>query len=203
MVNRLAFTMIELIFSIVIISFAVLSLPMMNQVIAKNIQGSIAQEAIFAASTELTQAMSLHWAEESIETNTSLSRVVWSAAGNCGRVGHINQEKHRRCTKADTSSRIDLGSDPLLDTEIDDLDDISANSHPIFINYSATSTGYKDDYNSTLGVDYADFGDATVANANMKRLSISISDSKGNVITSLSTFSANIGEIDYLKRSYP
>ena len=83
MVNRSAFTMIELIFAIVIIAISVLSLPMMNQVISKNIEGSIVQEAIFAASAELNQVVSYYWDENSMEGTATLSRVVHVVSSIC------------------------------------------------------------------------------------------------------------------------
>lgn len=50
MVIRTAFTMIELLFAIVIIAFSVLAIPMISQVTSKGLESTIeAQEAIFKA----------------------------------------------------------------------------------------------------------------------------------------------------------
>lgn len=50
MVIRTAFTMIELLFAIVIIAFSVLAIPMISQVTSKGVESTIeAQEAIFKA----------------------------------------------------------------------------------------------------------------------------------------------------------
>ena len=57
-IKKSAFTLIELIFSIVIIGFAVLSLPIMTQVGTKAIGDSLALEAIFLASSKLNQNLS-------------------------------------------------------------------------------------------------------------------------------------------------
>ena len=57
-IKKSAFTLIELIFSIVIIGFAVLSLPIMTQVGTKAIGDSLALEAIFLASSKLNQSLS-------------------------------------------------------------------------------------------------------------------------------------------------
>jgi prepilin-type N-terminal cleavage/methylation domain-containing protein len=57
-IKKSAFTLIELIFSIVIIGFAVLSLPIMTQVSTKAISNSLAIEAIFLASSKLNQNLS-------------------------------------------------------------------------------------------------------------------------------------------------
>ena len=45
--KRFGFTMIELIFAIVIIAISVMSLPMMTQVTNKGLEESLVQEAIF------------------------------------------------------------------------------------------------------------------------------------------------------------
>jgi prepilin-type N-terminal cleavage/methylation domain-containing protein len=54
--HRLAFTMIELIFAIVIIAISVMSLPMMTQVTSAGIERNLVQEAIFASVAEINLA---------------------------------------------------------------------------------------------------------------------------------------------------
>ncbi|PHQ90775.1 MAG: hypothetical protein COB42_04550 [Sulfurimonas sp.] len=213
MVRRFAFTMIELIFAIVIISISVLSLPMMNQVISDNIEGSITQEAIFAASAELNQIISYHWDENSLQNGVSLSRVVWATANDCDpltqlRPGHIREPLHRRCTDVATPTPANnLGSEG---GDLDDLDDINQNPHAIFINIGNAGNRaleYKNAYMSTFNVSYATIDPAYVipnddTNNNIKRIRVTVSDAAG-VVTELTTFSSNIGEIDYYKRTYP
>ncbi len=211
MVRHSAFTMIELIFAIVIIAISVLSLPMVNQVIAKNSEGSLAQEAIFAASAELNQAVTYRWDENSLDANTSLSRVVWSSTTDCNsttklRPGHILQPYHRRCSDNNFSIAppSSLGPDG---GDLDDLDDINTSARSLYINSAGTTegsiTGYKKIYNSTFSISYASFGTITAASNNIKRINVTITDpDSGATITSLTAFSSNIGEIDYYKRSY-
>ncbi len=201
MVKHLAFTMIELIFAIVIIAFAVLSLPMINNVIAKNIEGSMSQEAIFAASAELNQVVSLYWDELSMEGAATLSRVVWTSATDCNlttkrRSGHINQPLHRRCRDSNTPPTI------VGDTTLNSLNDISRTSHNIFIDTTKSASGYKQKYTSTFTVAFANFGTITSGNKNIKKITVLIKDKDAKEITKLSTFSANIGEIDYHDKDY-
>lgn len=206
MVRRSAFTMIELIFAIVIIAISVLSLPMINQVVAKNMEGSIAQEAIFAASAELNQVVSYYWDENSMEGAATLSRVAWDSDCNSStklRPGHINQPYHRRCTDATTGPTTSFGLEVSDGGTPDDLDDVSQDPHSIFVNPGGSATGYKNTYDSEFSITYADFGDVVAGDKSIKRISVTISDSStGDTVTSLSTFSSNIGEIDYYKRSY-
>ena len=78
MVRRAAFTLIELIFAIVIIAISVISLPMMSQTVSEGIDANIVQEAIFASATELNEAVTAHWDENSIEASMpdSSARVI-------------------------------------------------------------------------------------------------------------------------------
>ena len=202
-----AFSMIELIFAIVIIGVSVISLPMMTQATSKAIEENLVQEAVFAASTELNQIVSYYWDEKSLQSGDSLSKVI--DTGDCNttsklRDGHINQPLHRRCL--DNTPAIEpLGLESISD--IDDIDDNIVSNAAIFITTSgnvASAEGYKEIYTKTVDVEYADFNDTTAASKNIKKITVTISDtdSPPKEITKLSTFSANIGEVDYYKRSY-
>lgn len=198
-----AFTLIELIFAIVVIAIAVLSLPTMNQTVSKGIESNIVQEAIFAASTELNQAVTYFWDDNSITENDSLARVIWIDDTDCDndtklRIGHINQELHRRCND-NNSTR------PTHTKEVetpDDLDDIADSSDKSLVIGDITSSGYKDSYSSKLTVTRdADFGE-TDNNPNIKMIRVEVKNSAGSLVTRLDTYSCNIGEIDYYKRDY-
>jgi len=203
--KKSAFTMIELIFAIVVIAITVMSLPMMNEVNSKGIEGNLAQEAIFAASTELNQAVTYFWDENSSESGASLSRVIWISSTDCDndtklRPGHINQKLHRRC-RDDNSSRPTNTSD----SNLNDLDDTNKTNMDLFIGDSTTASGYKKDYKLDLeianNIDFGGTGDADIQ-ANIKRVRVIIKDNSGNIITRLDTFSCNIGEVDFHKRDY-
>lgn len=202
MVRRSAFTLIELIFAIVIIAISVVSLPMMNQAIAKGIDANLVQEAIFAAATELNEAVSANWDENSIDpaSPNSYARVI-DHSGNCVAAtkrmpGHILQKLHRRCLS-------DLTIDPSdgTATAIVALDDMAHTNQNIFVNATTDATGYKKKYFSTVEVDRnVSFDGAN--NPDIKRITITIRDEDNNILTSLKTYSANIGEIDYFKKAY-
>lgn len=202
-----AFTMIELIFAIVVIGITILSLPMVNQVTSQAVENNLVQEAVFAASTELNQVLSYHWDDNSTDGANILAKVVWTPTSTCDtttklRPGHINQPYHRKCLD-DNDATPSIGSEG---GAADDIDDFNGVSGSIFIDNTgggviASSKGYKKDYNSTVAVSFAAFGTVTAAQKNIKKVTVTISDA-GNTITSLSAFSANIGEIDYNKRSY-
>ncbi len=209
MVRRSAFTLIELLFAIVIIAISVTALPMMNQSIEKGVSANIVQEAIFAAATELNEATAAHWDENSFEENetNTLAKMI-DIPDNTIRCdnnsshstyrqmpGHINQTFHRRCLDSNTTT--------YSDTDVDDvisLWDMRHSSQNIFIDSNTSAEGYKQEYNSTIDViDPADFNGSSY---NIKKITVTITTQDGTVITRLSTFSMNIGEVDFLKKEY-
>lgn len=199
---RSAFTMIELIFAIVIIGITVVSLPLVTQTTSKGVENSLAQEAIFAAATQLAQAQTYRWDENSLEPTApnSASKVIHPNDCNAVtklRPGHINQSLHRKCLNDLTITPSALGSDG---GDLDDIDDTIATD--VNLINTSSDVGYKNTYTISTQVAYAAFGDISEASKNMKKISVSVKDASGKLITTLSTYSANIGEIDYLKRAY-
>lgn len=202
MVRRSAFTLIELIFAIVIIAVSVVSLPMMNQAISKGIDDNLVQEAIFAAATELNEAVTASWDDNSIDPTSpnSYTRVL-DHSGNCDTInrlmpGHINQPKHRRCIDSNTTNPADSNTNTTIS-----LDDIEHGVREIFIDDSPDATGYKKKYRSEVTVT-RNVAFNGINNPDVKSLVIKITDETGIPLVQLITYSANIGEIDYYKRSY-
>ncbi|MDD5373730.1 MAG: type II secretion system protein [Sulfurimonas sp.] len=200
--GRFAFTMIELIFAIVIISIAVVSLPMMVQITSKGIENNIVQEAIFAASAELTGATSYYWDKNSMyDSNLSRYSRVIDIGSTCEnntsspryrlRQGHIAQPYHRRCLENST-----VGAADTNDTTFPNLNNAVHSSAIIFTDTTKNSAGYKEAYTSTVAIAQG-FGDA-----NIKKITVLVENSSGDDITMLSTYSANVGEVDYYKRRF-
>jgi type II secretory pathway pseudopilin PulG len=194
---RAAFTMIELIFSIVIIGISIMSLPTMTNVINKGIENNLNQEAIFAASSKLMDSTSGYWADRSMEdiNKSHISRVI-DINGNCNsttrlRPGHINQPYHRRCLDSTSNLNIDANVSTLFS-----IDDYAHTNEKVFINYTKSSNEYKQDYTSSLNVEL------NSSDNNIKNITITIDDESGNTITVLKTYSANIGETEYFKRTF-
>ncbi len=208
MVKRSAFSFIELIFAIVIIAITVVSLPMMNQAIYKSVDENLVQEAIFAAATELNEAVTASWDEASIDASfpNSYARVI-DHTGSCNddsnsstyrqMPGHINQPLHRKCLIDSTVLPVDSSADLTITA----LDDMEHGSQNIFVDLTNDSVGYKQAYNSTIAVDRNILFDEII-NPDIKRIVIRIDDSDGNIVTSLTTYSTNIGEVDYMKKEY-
>ncbi len=227
MVARKGFSLIELVFAIVIIALTVVSLPTMNDATSKGEETNLVQEAIFAASAQLNQVATYRWDENSQEENVSTSKVVWVSSSDCNettklRPGHIFQQYHRRCLNDkdlrptdesdfanNASNETDENSsDPNDD---DDLDDTIQDTATMYEGDATTATGYKTDYDSEINVSYAGFtgevGDDSTkeedsSTHNIKKIVIKVKNKDGELITTLSTYSSNIGEVDYIKREF-
>lgn len=213
--KRYAFTMIELIFAIVIIAIAVISLPTMTQATGKGIESNLVQEAIFASAAKLDEITSYRWDENSTEDGSVLSRVIWTSDNDCNassnpnlRQGHIKETLHRRCL--DDNYSIVQPTTPLgMETDdngtYDDIDDFNDISAPLYINISdsvGSAAGYKTPYSMDINISYAGFGVITADSQNIKEINITIINPDTNLTTlKVHTYSANIGEIDYYHRS--
>jgi len=206
-VVRFAFTLIELIFAIVVIGISVITIPTMNQVTTDGLEGNLVQEAIFAASTELNQAVTTSWDDNSFEANaTDASSRVIDIGGICSsdttsirfryKPGHIIQPYHRRCLDSNTTTPSD-NTDASADVE--SLNDI-AGTKSLSGTDSDARVGYKSSFTTTISVTRPAGFNGT--NNNIKEITATVKDSDGDDIVVLRTFSANIGEIDYYKRNY-
>jgi type II secretory pathway pseudopilin PulG len=207
-----AFTMIELIFAIVLIGFVMLAIPQMMQTNTRALEGTMAQEAIFVASTQLAQFSTYHWDGASVDPSElrSTSKILdmsngltYSASapyarqsGTVLRVGGLDQDKHRRFfTNYETP------------TQSGGLHDFNAS-----ITGTAGASGYKELYSMETNISYVNdlpisgtfsFSSSAAATTptNMKMGIVTIK-SGSTVITTLRAYAANIGEVDYAKRSF-
>jgi len=207
-VVRSAFTFIELVFAIVLISIAVLSLPVMKQVVSSNTESGLVQEAIFAAATELNEASTAHWDEGSIDAGlpNAYARVI-DTNGLCETnsssprykkmPGHVIEPLHRKCLANDLGV---LGTN--TNNAVKALEDMAHLQRDIFLNPAVSKNAYKDTYKSTLTVTQnASFG-GTTNNKNIKKITVTIRNSKNKILSRLVSYSANIGEVDFYKKAY-
>jgi prepilin-type N-terminal cleavage/methylation domain-containing protein len=195
------FTLIELIFAIVVIGITVISLPTMTQTTSKGIESNLVQEAIFAASTELNGAVSAYWDEHSLDDGTnSLSRVI-DINNDCDAntrllPGHISQPLHRRCLDDSTTNPLDGAND----ADILALEDMAHGAQDVF-DGDPSASGYKAKYKSSVDVTRDDVNFHGVSD-HMKKITLTITDSSDKTVTVLTTYSANVGEIDFYKKTY-
>jgi type II secretory pathway pseudopilin PulG len=213
-VVRVAFTLIELIFAIVVIGIAVISMPTVNQVSTDGMEKNILQEAIFMASAELNQAVSANWDDNSYEPGeeNTTARVI-DLIGDCNnnplspmfrqRQGQV----HRRCLTNPATGVAAAPNNLVID--FNDLAGIST------VN-SDNLDGYKNNMTTTIAVNPAGgpslvsvaggglagaFGQNIAGDAlNIKQIQATIVVGPDTVI--LNAYSCNIGEIDYEGRSF-
>ncbi len=198
--SRAGFTLIELVFAIIIMSIAIVSLPIMMQINADGVEKSIAQEAIFAGSAELMGATSYYWDGRSTEdfAISGYSRVV-DVDGDCDattrqRAGHVS----RRCLDSNVVTGVNY-------TTADATLGLNASFHNkggMFDNAAANASGYKELYTSDMNITQSNDINGVLSN-NVKELIVSVFDTTNtDPLTRLRIRSANIGEVEYYKRRF-
>lgn len=227
---RSAFTMIELIFAIVLIAVVTLTIPTMIQVNNKALEGSIAQEAIFLVSAILSETTTYVWDNAALDSSSGdivTSKILDRAdvplvyvAGTPStyygrrdfnstiRIGGLEQDMHRRFFDLNSTGN---GTKPVGTAITVSLANPTAD---------LTGAGYKSDFNVTasrvyiadtpsavaLGVATFNFTTASTGISNIKMTEVVIqkpvSDTNATLIdvARLRAYTTNIGEIDYAKR---
>jgi len=203
-----AFTMIEMIFAIVLIAIVVVAVPQIMTRNAATVEGNRAQEAVFLASAAAKRLLSFRWDANSKDTNVTTpsdldyakvldldnagsERVTVTVDGSAVtlplRVGHIREEKHRRLHSVITT--------------------------PAGANLEGTVTlaslkganAFKFNYNMVVTMNYTNtfgsFSPTGTSNTKMATIRISNTDT-GNTDVLMRIFAFNIGEIDYAKRTF-
>jgi len=214
--TRRAFTMIELIFAIVVIGVVMLTIPTMIQVNNKALEGSAAQEAIFLVSAVLSETTTFLWDDNSDDNSTSgsatdivLSKIL-DTNGNAAynrvdanssvRVGNLHEDRHRRL--------FDDVKVPAQTTKIQLTQSLT--------NTASDAVGYKSQYSVVASREYVDDTPnspfvfavpaapiATTTNIKMTQVEInSTIDGTNLVIARLRAYTCNIGEVDYAKRRF-
>ena len=139
---RSAMSMLELVFAIVIMGIAVMSLPLILTQVQTNNAFAMQQEAILAAKTTIGDILTYEWDDKSYDANASRSFVLTTnsttTALNCSattfrRVGHVNADYRRKCSPlgATASTVATLGADG---GDLDDIDDFNGKNIPIVTN---------------------------------------------------------------------
>ena len=211
--TRNAFTMIELIFAIVLISIVTLTIPTMIQVNNKALEGNAAQEAIFLVSTVLSETTTLLWDNNSIDgnaTNLSLSKIL-KTDGDASydrvdnnttiRRGGLNADLHRNFFSTLLVTPSQKKTEPLVLGTTGTTTSDSVGYKNIYT-LSATR-GYINDTPGTFVFSTTTLPINTTSNVKMTQVEINATiDGTNQVIARLRAYTCNIGEIDYAKRSF-
>ena len=222
---RAGFTLIELIFAIVVIAVLVAGVP---RIIAQNdvaVESSLVQDGISAVAGTSSAILSFAWDASSanaadpldyakvVDNTGSLGRKVVNLPSGAGtvavilplRAGHINQENHRRFHSANA---------PVTAGAIANIGAIQTT-----LSSAASAHGYKSAYSIAIAPGYVPDGAANITGAgstisynfsdtqvtgptNMKTAEIKLSSSTAANIVTMRVYAANIGEIDFQKRTF-
>jgi len=103
-----AFSLIEVVFAIVIVSISLMSVPMLLKEASKSDEYSIIQESVLAASTKMGNIISYPWDDSSYDTTNKILRVLDVSSGDSEldrylasvnqnyRIGHVVGDQRRR-----------------------------------------------------------------------------------------------------------
>jgi len=206
MKKRAAFTLIELLFSMVIIAIAFTVIPKILQLATKVSVQNLKEEAMYNAVAYIGLIKSTAWDENDTVSDDILIVTNGDSDYDCNTTTGLRKGGFvgsRNC-KNDLSASA-LGSDG---GDLDDMDD--------FGDIKASNGGDSRDYNLTVSIDYVGdiaLGDTTFASnsatptTNTKEINITIEVNKkasalGNSFVRMSFIAQNIGQQVINKRSW-
>ena len=229
-VQRLAFSMIELIFAIVIIGICMLALPMIMLTDASSQEGALAQEGILLTTTKVAQTLTFPWDPNSSPGGElmSTSRVLETRAAQPAglarvgtkdfRIGHFPEMLRRRLSPNSspaTASIIGAGNNSISSLDGDSENIVATAGSEQFaykkqwelnttILYVADAATYQNSVINDFDFSRTDAGPTPT---NIKMVQITATDitpnsaGNGNRMR-LWSFSSNIGEAEFFKRRY-
>ncbi|MDD3343234.1 MAG: hypothetical protein PHR87_06655 [Sulfurospirillaceae bacterium] len=211
---RSAMSMIELVFAIVIMGIAVMSLPLILTQVQSNNAFAMQQEAILAAKAKIGDVLTYEWDDRSYSPNASSTFVLDVTHGDAElnavpptprRVGHIDTDYRRKFFPNTTNATLTLGSEG---GDLDDVDDFTNTTTSIAAAVEGAGTlDYVFDLNLSTTVSYANdsgtYSDQNLtdftfnpavnaASTNIKTIEVKVSGGDQNI--TLRAFTCNIGE---------
>lgn len=202
--------MIELIFAIVVMGFAMLAIPNITAQSAKSSQSALNQEAVAAATAQMQNILSMHW--DAADTGTNGSPILsLNGVAITGRDGRVS-----RMITGNDGVILSASATTVAATDTDDMGDFNNLATPINLVDNATTQDYSDKgmiMNSTVSYinDVANpynFNQNAIAGGitNIKRVSVTLSSptaSQGDKSVTLHAFSCNIGVPTLTTRQLP
>ena len=200
-----AITLIELIFTIVIIAAVFTTIPKIIYVSNKSLEFSRKEDSIFNMMSKMMDISLKEYDENNTEyddillVNNPPQNLALDCNSSSGyRVGGFSGS--RNCLNGIEESNVPSNSSGEYDyiEGYNGYTDTLNNGHTTYtlkidVNYSNEWSGGNYDYdNQELSFNFASTSDDK---KNIKRINVSVSDSSGNIISSLSYYSANIGHI--------
>ena len=167
-VAKKAFTLIEVLLAIIVISIAISAVPAVMKQTQRSTDFAIAQESLLASTTKLYSIYSYRWDENSSDdpdtpyyvkvVNTNGDDELNNSTGDGFRIGHIRQNgRNKFFTSSEHNATLPAHFDDAseVDAEIDDIDDFH-NTNSIITTATGGSVDYKRDLNMSVKVMYVD-----------------------------------------------
>jgi len=189
--KKSAFTLVELIFSIVIIAIVFTVVPRLMFATTKTMEVSIKEDGLFAAMSLMGNIIRLPWDENTI---TSEGKILDTSANTCTdyRVGGFLGSRNCLGSSASATPKGSFASVGSFD-DIDDYD-----------GYATNTLNGRVQYALDVSVDYADTALTTTgATDELKEVSVGVSSNSKTVLcSSFFYYSANLGHIQINKRAW-
>lgn len=211
---RKASSMIELVFAIVVMGIAMMTLPLMLTRVQENNAFAMQQEAILMAQTEVGNIITYPWDEKSEDASFNVGILDTDSANytRAARAGLVIADKRRKFFTTNPTSATAIGTDG--DTFPDDIDDFDTHKNIGLVDSNDTNPtlGYKMDNNMSVTVKY--ISDATITpfdfnitsiigTTNIKMIEVSLQNSQLDNNITLRAFSSNIGANQLLRKTFP
>lgn len=194
---RAAFTLIELIFAIVIMSIVVLSLPMMSQVISSGIEKNLVQEAVLVTSGDILKTIAGKFDENSRTDDENYEKILYSSDaevtlidGNGSRAGNINIIFDNNTTTRPALSGLDAGE--TAGVSEDDIDDYSITDGDA-VTESGSGAGYKQLYKKSITITQETFNG--VSDADAKKVEVTFKNEDAEDLVKMHTYTFNTGSV--------
>ena len=188
---RKAFTLVELIFSIVIIAIVFTVVPRLMFATTKTMEVSIKEDGLFAAIALMGNVIRLPWDSNTV---SSEGKILDTSVNTCTdyRVGGFLGSRNCLGSGATATPKGGFGT---LSTygDIDDYD-----------TYSATTLNGRVQYALDVSVDYSDTSlNASAGTNELKEIGVSVSSNSKTVLcSSFFYYSANLGHVQINKRAW-
>ena len=222
-----AMSMIELVFAIVIMGIAVMSLPLILTQVQNSNSFALRQEAILSLKTKLSYILSYQWDQRTYDTTADIERVLAIPAStstdfndtSVRRKGHVLADGRRRLwNDLRQPSAIGLeASDTNIPNDIDDFDGkseaktITALDDFIFDLNLSTSVNYIKDalqgannsYTTSNSITFIFNPDNNTTNStNIKMIKVTATANGIDNPISMYAFSSNIGQSKVVKKTW-
>lgn len=195
--KRRAFSLLELIFSIVIMGISFLSIPTIMVVMNRSTEATVDTKGYYHALAQMGIVMSKAWDEANVD-DWNASNVVYildTSVSVCNRQGIYPQAHRRQCDGGKTLTSVastTLGSEG---GDFDDIDDFHGAGQPVEDFNVSVSVSYVD-INGMLATDnnfYIPSGNNPTGTTDIKRVSVNVANEATGMDATLNYYGFNIG----------